>query len=105
MAGRIPSPEWKKEFNRKSPQYQVWYPGDTVNMAIGQGFIGVTPMQMACFIASLARGSALFPGEIRGVSLLGSKEAVTWSRDAGGLKVRMPGRKPCDYAYALKIIS
>jgi len=56
-------------------------------------------------IASLARDSALFPGEIRGVSLLGSKEAVTWSRDAGGLKVRMPGRKPCDYAYALKIIS
>jgi len=25
-------------------------------MAIGQGFIGVTPIQMACFVASLARG-------------------------------------------------
>jgi alpha-L-fucosidase len=54
-------------------------------------------------IKALARGSALFPGEIRAVSLLGSKDAVTWSRDAVGLKVRMPTRKPCEHAYVLKI--
>jgi alpha-L-fucosidase len=55
-------------------------------------------------IRSLARGAALFSDEIRSVSLLGSREALNWTRDASGLKVRMPARKPCDHAFALKIV-
>jgi alpha-L-fucosidase len=54
-------------------------------------------------IASLAKGSALYPGDIKSVSLLGSPEKLTWTRGASGLKVRMPARKPCDYAFVLKI--
>ncbi len=46
----IPDPEWKrKRYN------QGWAGGDTVQMAFGQGFVLVTPLQMACFIASVAR--------------------------------------------------
>ena len=56
MNGRVPTPEWKKEFNRKNPQYQVWYPGDTVNMAIGQGDLLATPLQMAYLYAGIANG-------------------------------------------------
>jgi len=56
MPGRIPSPEWKKEFNKNNSQYQVWYPGDTVNMAIGQGDILTTPLQMAYLYAGIANG-------------------------------------------------
>jgi penicillin-binding protein 2 len=47
----VPSKEWKRE--------QVgsgWVPGDTANTAIGQGFLLVTPLQMATVIASIARG-------------------------------------------------
>ena len=46
----IPDPAWKLR-----TQKERWYPGDTANIAIGQGAIDVTPLQMACFAASLAR--------------------------------------------------
>ena len=54
-------------------------------------------------VTSLAKGSTLFPGEIKGVSLLGSAETPSWTRDASGLKVKMPAKKPCDFACVLKI--
>jgi penicillin-binding protein 2 len=56
MDGRVPTPEWKKEFNKKTPAYGVWYPGDTVNMAIGQGDLLTTPLQMAYLYAGIANG-------------------------------------------------
>lgn len=34
---------------------QKWFPGDTANMSIGQGYVLVSPLQMACFAASVAR--------------------------------------------------
>jgi penicillin-binding protein 2 len=46
----IPDPAWKQRA-RDEP----WSLGDTANMSIGQGFVGVTPLQMACFAASFAR--------------------------------------------------
>ncbi|MBN2169313.1 MAG: penicillin-binding protein 2 [Actinobacteria bacterium] len=52
--GRVPNPEWKKQFNKDNKEYQVWWPGDTVNMAIGQGDLLATPLQMAYVYAGLA---------------------------------------------------
>ena len=46
----IPDPAWKKR-----TQHEDWFQGDTANMAIGQGYVLETPLNMACFIASLAR--------------------------------------------------
>lgn len=46
----IPDPEWKRRVTG-----EAWQPGDTVQFAIGQGFVDVTPLQMACFAASVAR--------------------------------------------------
>jgi len=50
--GRMTTPtrEWKKERTG-----EPWYPGDTANMSIGQGFLTVTPLQMAVMIASIAK--------------------------------------------------
>jgi penicillin-binding protein 2 len=47
----IPDPDWKLRARGVR-----WMPGDTANMAIGQGDVLVTPLQMACFVASVARG-------------------------------------------------
>jgi penicillin-binding protein 2 len=53
VTGRVPDAAWKKAFNEDYPEYQMWLPGDTVNMAIGQGDILTTPLQMATVYAGL----------------------------------------------------
>jgi penicillin-binding protein 2 len=51
IAGVRPSRDWKRRrFN------QEWFPGDTVNVGIGQGFWVTTPLQMAQATAMLANG-------------------------------------------------
>lgn len=56
-AGLLPSRTWKRE-NRK----QSWYPGETLITGIGQGFIQVTPLQLARATATLAnKGNVVTP--------------------------------------------
>jgi len=56
-SGLIPSVAWKKRaFNKP------WYPGETVIAGIGQGYMQVTPIQMAVAAATLAnRGHTISP--------------------------------------------
>ncbi len=52
-AGLYASPDWKKRAFKKAAD-QVWFPGETISMGIGQGPITVTPLQQAHFAAEIA---------------------------------------------------
>ncbi len=50
----VGDPLWKKiKFG------ESWFAGDTANMSIGQGFLDTTPLQVACMVASFARGETI----------------------------------------------
>jgi penicillin-binding protein 2 len=54
-SGIIPDGEWKrKRFDAP------WYPGETLSVAIGQGYVTVTPLQMATVAATIANGGTRY---------------------------------------------
>lgn len=55
VSGLIPDNDWKvKTFG------QPWYPGDTLHMAIGQGFVLTTPLQILGITSYIASGGILY---------------------------------------------
>ena len=57
VEGLLPSKEWKKKrFD------QVWYPGDTISVGIGQGYFLATPIQLAVATSVIAnKGNKVVP--------------------------------------------
>jgi penicillin-binding protein 2 len=75
--GLYASPEWKRRvFKRKADQ--VWFPGESISMGIGQGPITVTPLQQAHFAAEIAeRGKIIaLPRLVAAIRAPGSVTAV-----------------------------
>ena len=52
--GLIPSEEWKQRVYKAK-----WYAGETISVAIGQGYVAVTPMQAAWAMGGLTTGGRL----------------------------------------------
>jgi penicillin-binding protein 2 len=72
-AGLLPSNQWKK-----SKYGEPWYPGDSVNVGIGQGFMVATPLQIATATTALAnRGEWLAPRMAKTVS----GDVIEWPED------------------------
>jgi penicillin-binding protein 2 len=59
--GLLPSREWKR-----SQRNQSWYPGETLITGIGQGYLQVTPIQLAKAVATLAnKGKVVIPSLVK----------------------------------------
>ncbi len=56
--GVVPSRAWKERYF-KAPEQKRWFPGETLSVAIGQGAVTATPMQMARAMAALVNGGFL----------------------------------------------
>jgi penicillin-binding protein 2 len=86
--GLYASPEWKKRTFRRAPD-QVWFPGETISMGIGQGPITVTPLQQAHFAAEIAESG----------KIIATPRLVSATRAAGSNAVAVRGpvmMKPMD---------
>lgn len=89
--GRIPTKDWKKKWNKNDSEYQVWYPGDSTNMAIGQGDVLATPLQMAVAYSAIANGGTVYkPHIVKRIATPAGKVIA----DAKGEKVRSVGVDP-----------
>jgi penicillin-binding protein 2 len=76
MSGLMPSPEWKRHAF-KNPADQVWFPGETLIVGIGQGYMLATPLQLAHAVATIAaRGHSFVPRLVIGIRPPGAKRMI-----------------------------
>jgi len=62
------------------------------------------PTDGELLIKSLASASPHYPARIGKVELLGANSQIQWARTADGLKIHVPQKPSCAYAYTFKIL-
>ena len=82
-AGLVPSTQWRKEHPVKGDA--KWYPAETISVAIGQGPLIVTPLQVANMTSAVANGGNVFqPHVVRYIDRV--------QRDGSYKRFRVPSR-------------
>jgi penicillin-binding protein 2 len=108
ISGLLPTPDWrKKTYTKKTDPKNwridsLWKPGDSIQLAIGQKDLLVTPMQMARFYAMIANG-----GKLVTPHLLLDVEQPSANRSAGRVlpTPRPPAPEPTNVdAQALAVV-
>lgn len=90
-SGLLPSAAWKR-----GARGEPWYPGDNVNMSIGQGFMLATPLQLATATSVVAeRGKWRAPHMLREVE--GETKAASVLPDSPLKDVRLSQSSDWDY--------
>ncbi|MCK5769271.1 penicillin-binding protein 2 [Algiphilus sp.] len=77
-AGIAPSRAWKR-----AARGEVWFPGETLNIGIGQGYMTMTPLQIAAMTARVAtRGGGMRPHVLKAVERVAEGRTVAQPQEA-----------------------
>lgn len=79
--GFLPNPLWRRIYRLKN-----WFDGDTVNFAIGQGELLVTPLQVTRMMAVFANGGLLVTPYI--VKAVGGRDVSSYHRKIIPLQIK-----------------
>ena len=74
-AGLVPTPGWLKRTFKQRWQ-RIWYEGYSVNLAVGQGQLAITPLQLAVAYSTLANGGTVVRPHVGRAVLNSSGQAV-----------------------------
>ncbi len=83
-----------------------YVPGDIRFTTKGDALYAIAlawPEDGKLLIKSLASNAPYDAGEIARIGLLGSEPNLQWSRNAEGVTIKLPQKRPCNFAYAFKI--
>lgn len=95
VPGILPTDEWKRNNYR-----DILRKGDLANIVIGQGFLNVTPMQMANMTATLANGGLHFtPTLLKGFRLPGLSDESPDTSEAQPFTLYDPPDPPVDLGW------
>ncbi len=81
-AGLLPTPSWLQRTQRES-----WYEGQTINLAIGQGYLQASPLQMAVAYSALANGGTVVTPHVGGAIIRGESVHKLTFKPARKLKL------------------
>lgn len=82
---RVPDKTWKREYYDDA-EAQAWKPGDEINLAIGQGDLLVTPLQLAVATAAIANGGTVWVPHL-GLQITDPSGRVIWQYENEGAKL------------------
>ena len=93
-SGLMPSRGWKQEIHE-----QPWTVGETIIVGIGQGYMLITPLQLATVTATLAnRGHKVTP---RFLTAVENPQTHTWERLQPKVTGRVVANDPTDFEYVI----
>jgi penicillin-binding protein 2 len=89
-AGLVPTPGWLRR-TFKEPWQRTWYEGYSVNLAVGQGQLAITPLQLAVAYATLANGGTVVRPHVARAVLNASGQIIRPLRFPARRHVRLYG--------------
>lgn len=96
LAGLMPSRQWKRQ-SRGLP----WFPGETLITGIGQGFVNVTPLQLATATAAIAnRGELMSPRVVSAISENGEEVTTITPLQTSARHIPLKNETHWQYAIA-----
>lgn len=91
--GRVPDPDSRKRLNQSNPEAfptAGWFTGDNINLAVGQGDLVVTPLQLVNAYATFANGGTVWAPRIASTILDANRAPVRTVEPREIRKVDLP---------------